>query len=79
MHLYSVDIKLAQGPNFEKKSYLDDGEKFYYVVEKDNYLIWCQGFHIGLTVCTVCIAKVMQFLNKPESILLFEPILKHTV
>jgi hypothetical protein len=46
---------------------------------RDNYLIWWQGFHVSLTVCTVCIPKVMQFFNKPESILLFEPILKHTL
>jgi hypothetical protein len=37
MHLYSVDIKLAQTPNFEKKSYLDEGEKLYYVVERQLF------------------------------------------
>ncbi len=37
MHLYFVGIKLAQGPNFEKKNYLDEGEKLYYVVERQLF------------------------------------------
>jgi len=61
MHLYSVDIKLAQGLNFEKKSYLGEGKKFCLCHWERQPFDLVTGFSYWSRRIFICIANVMQF------------------